>query len=141
VTSPIVAQGSVRKVRGALIYVEDLDRAARFYRDVVGLRLLYRTPRFVRFDATEGTSLALVEGGQASSDPKDYRAGGVVPEIIVDDLAAAVRRIESAEARHEPLVRTAWGQFCIFFDPEGNALQFYESAFVRPDENPERIDG
>ena len=136
----IVAQGTVRKVRGALIYVEDLERSTAFYRDVVGLRLLYRTPRFVRFDATEGTSIALIAGGTASATPKDYRAGGVVPEIIVDDLGPAVRRIESAEARHEPIVYTSWGRFCIVFDPEGNALQFYQSAFVRPDADPDRID-
>ena len=138
---PIVANGQVRKVRGALSYVEDLERCAAFYRDIVGLRMLYRTPRFVRFDATEGTSLALIEGGRASQDPKDYRAGGVVPEIIVDDLEHAVRRIELGGARHEEVVQTAWGCFCIFFDPEGNALQFYESAFVRPDANPDRLDG
>ena len=135
----IVAVGSVRKVRGALIWVEDLESCTRFYRDVVGLRMLYRTPRFVRFDATEGTSLALVAGGKASAEPKDYRAGGVVPEIIVDDLTHAVLRIELGGARHEAVVQTAWGRFCIFFDPEGNALQFYESAFVRPDADPDRI--
>ncbi|MBA3778409.1 MAG: VOC family protein [Chloroflexi bacterium] len=137
----IVAQGMVRKVRGALVFVEDLERCTAFYREVVGLRLLYRTPRFVRFDATEGTSLALIAGGRAAVEPKDYRVGGVVPEIIVDDLSQAVRRIEGGGGRHEPIVRTAWGRFCIFFDPEGNALQFYESAFVRPDADPDRIDG
>ena len=137
----IIAEGSVRKVRGALIYVEDLERCTEFYRDVVGLRMLYRTPRFVRFDATEGTSIALLAGGKASEGPKDYRSAGIVPEIIVDDLACAVRRLDALGARHEPTVETAWGRFCIFFDPEGNALQFYESAFVRPDEDPERING
>ncbi|MDQ3870696.1 MAG: VOC family protein [Chloroflexota bacterium] len=137
----IIAEGSVRKVRGALIYVEDVERCTEFYRDVVGLRMLYRTPRFVRFDATEGTSIALIAGGRASEGPKDYRSAGTVPEIIVDDLACAVRRLEAAGAIHEPPVETAWGRFCIFFDREGNALQFYESAFVRPDEDPERIDG
>jgi predicted enzyme related to lactoylglutathione lyase len=137
----IVARGSVRKVRGALIYVEDLERSVRFYRDVIGLRLLYRTPRFVRFDATEGTSIALLTGGRASAEPKDYRAGGIVPEIIVDDLPLAVNRVELGGARHEPVVTTAWGRFAIIFDPEGNALQLYESAFVRPDADPERLDG
>jgi predicted enzyme related to lactoylglutathione lyase len=141
VAMSIVARGSVRKVRGALIYVEDLERSVRFYRDVIGLRLLYRTPRFVRFDATEGTSIALLTGGRASPGPKDYRAGGIVPEIIVDDLPLAVDRVELGGARHEPVVTTAWGRFAIIFDPEGNALQLYESAFVRPDADPDRLDG
>ena len=52
-----------------------------------------------------------------------------------------MKRVTAADAKHEPMVYTAWGRFCIFFDPEGNPLQFYESAFVRPDEDPDRING
>ena len=139
--SLIQALGNVSKVRGALIFVEDLDASAAFYRDVVGVRLLYRTPTFVRFDATQGTSLALVAGGIASTEPKDYRRGGVVPEIIVDNLTLAIRRLEAAGVRHEEVVSTAWGRFLFFWDPEGNPLQFYESAFIRPDIDPDRIPG
>jgi catechol 2,3-dioxygenase-like lactoylglutathione lyase family enzyme len=135
----IQALGSVTKVRGALIFVEDIEAELAFYRDVVGLRLLYRTPRFVRFDATQGTSLALIAGGHASPEPKDFRRGGVVPEMIVDNLQLAMRRIDAAGARHEEIVQTAWGQFCFLWDPEGNPLQFYESAFTRPDADPERL--
>jgi len=137
----IQALGSVSKVRGALIFVEDIESEVAFYRDVMGLRLLYRTPRFVRFDAAQGTSLALIAGGHASAEPKDFRRGGVVPEIIVDNLELAVRRLEGAGIRHEEEVITAWGRFCFLWDPEGNPLQFYESAFVRPDADPERMPG
>ena len=133
--------GSVTKVRGALIFVEDVETQLGFYRDVVGLRLLYRTPRFVRFDATQGTSLSLVAGGVASTDPKDFRRGGVVPELIVDNLDLAMRRLAAAGVRHEPVVRTAWGQFVFCWDPEGNPLQLYESAYIRPDADPERVTG
>jgi len=137
----IQALGSVSKVRGALIFVEEIESEMAFYRDVIGLRLLYRTPRFVRFDATQGTSLSLILGGRASATPKDYRVGGVVPEVIVDNLELAVKRLDGAGVRREEIVRTAWGQFCFFWDPEGNPLQFYESAFVRPDADPERTPG
>jgi catechol 2,3-dioxygenase-like lactoylglutathione lyase family enzyme len=137
----IQALGNVTKVRGALIFVEDIEEELTFYRDVVGLRLLYRTSKFVRFDATQGTSLALIAGGIASPEPKDFRRGGVVPEIIVDNLELAVRRLEGAGVRHEPIVQTAWGHFCFAWDPEGNPLQFYESAFVRPDADPDRLPG
>ena len=40
----IQALGNVSKVRGALIFVEDIEAELSFYRDVIGLRLLYRTP-------------------------------------------------------------------------------------------------
>jgi predicted enzyme related to lactoylglutathione lyase len=137
----IRALGNVTKVRGALIFVEDIESQLAFYRDVVGLRLLYRTPRFVRLDATQGTSLALIAGGVASAEPKDYRRHGVVPELIVDDLELAMRRMASASVRHEAIVQTAWGQFAFCWDPEGNPLQLYESAYIRPDADPERVPG
>jgi catechol 2,3-dioxygenase-like lactoylglutathione lyase family enzyme len=139
--SMIQALGSVSKVRGALIFVEDIDRELIFYRDVVGMRLLYRTSAFVRFDATQGTSLALIAGGIASAEPKDYRRGGVVPEVIVDNLELALDRLDASAVRHEEVVATKFGRFCFFWDPEGNPLQFYESAFVRPDVDPDRIPG
>jgi catechol 2,3-dioxygenase-like lactoylglutathione lyase family enzyme len=139
--SPIQALGNVSKVRGALIFVADIDRELTFYRDVLGLRLLYRTPAFVRFDATQGTSLALIAGGVASPEPKDYRRGGVVPEVIVDNLDLALKKLDASGVRHEEVVPTTWGRFCFFWDPEGNPLQFYESAFVRPDVDPERTPG
>jgi catechol 2,3-dioxygenase-like lactoylglutathione lyase family enzyme len=137
----IQALGNVSKVRGALIFVEDIETELEFYRDVIGMRLLYRTPKFVRFDATQGTSLSLIAGGHASAEPKDFRRGGVVPEVIVDNLALAMKRLQAADVRHEAVVRTAWGQFCFLWDPEGNPLQFYESAFIRPDADPERQPG
>jgi catechol 2,3-dioxygenase-like lactoylglutathione lyase family enzyme len=135
----IRATGSVTKVRGALIFVEDIETQLRFYRDIVGLRLLYRTPRFVRFDATQGTSLSLVAGGVASAQPKDFRRGGVVPELIVDDLELAMQRLLGAGVRHEPVVTTAWGSFSFCWDPEGNPLQLYESAYIRPDADQDRL--
>src|SRR2546428_13884625 len=95
----IQALGSVSKVRGALIFVEDIESELRFYRDVIGLRLLYRTPKFVRFDATQGTSLALIAGGVASTEPKDFRSGGGVPGGLGAKPQPAAARPPAAAAR------------------------------------------
>ena len=135
----IQALGNVSKVRGALIFVEDPEAELAFYRDIIGLRLLYRTRTFIRLDATQGTSLSLISGGVASAAPKDYRAGGVVPELIVDNLTLAIDRLDRAGVRHEEVVQTAYGSFCFLWDPEGNPLQFYESAFTKPEADPERL--
>ena len=139
--SMIQALGNVSKVRGALIFVENAEEELSFYRDIIGLRLLYRTKTFLRFDATQGTSLSLISGGHASAEPKDYRQGGVVPELIVDNLDLAIQRLDAAGVRHEAVIRTAYGSFCFLWDPEGNPLQFYESAFTRPEVDAERLPG
>ena len=68
--SMIQALGNVSKVRGALIFVENAEAELSFYRDVIGLRLLYRTKTFIRFDATQGTSLSLISGAPYASRAK-----------------------------------------------------------------------
>src|SRR5207247_9963197 len=105
--SLIQALGNVSKVRGALIFVEDPEAELVFYRDVIGLRLLYRTPKFVRFDATQGTSLSLIAGGHASAEPKDFRHGGIVPGVVVDNLGLAVTRRAGAAAPQDGVAPTA----------------------------------
>jgi hypothetical protein len=62
-----------------------------------------------------------------------------VPELIVDNLTLAIERLDQAGVRHEEVVRTDYGSFCFLWDPEGNPLQFYESAFTRPQADPERL--
>ena len=67
------------------------------------------------------------------------RAGGF--DVCADDLLLPLAVLAQIIEICEDVVRTAWGQFCFFWDPEGNPLQFYESAFVRPDADPERTTG
>lgn len=74
-------------------------------------------------------------------DPEAELKGGVVPELIVDNLALAIGRLDNSGVRHEDVVRTDDGSFCFLWDPEGNPLQFYESAFTRPEADPERLPG
>jgi hypothetical protein len=77
----------------------------------------------------------------ASPEPKDYRRGSVVPEVVVDKLDLPLRRLDASDVRHEEVVATKWGRFSFFWDLEGNPLQFYESAFVWPDADPEQVPG
>jgi hypothetical protein len=52
-----------------------------------------------------------------------------------------IRRLDAAGVRHEDVIRTAYGSFCFLWDPEGNPLQFYESASTRPEVDAERLPG
>ena len=59
----------IRRVLETALYVADLERAAEFYRDVLGLRSLASTERFTALDAGGGTVLLLfLRGHEASGE-------------------------------------------------------------------------
>ena len=64
-----------------------------------------------------------------------------MPEVIVDNLDSPCGGSTGPASGTRTSIGTAWGQFCFLWDPEGNPLQFYESAFIRPDADPDRIPG
>lgn len=73
------------------ISVDDLDRSIRFYRDVLGLELLFRV---------EGQSMAFFDCGGVRLYLGRPEAGGVRSSPLlyyrVEDLPAACARIEAA---------------------------------------------
>jgi predicted enzyme related to lactoylglutathione lyase len=118
------------------IDVDDLERALRFYREGLGLRLRRRL----------GPDIAELEGAgcpvfltrhPAGSPPflgasagREFRRHWtpVHLDFVVPDLDAAIRRAESAGATREGEVRAyAWGRYLVMADPFGNGfcvLQF-----------------
>ena len=108
------------------IPVVDLDRAKAFYRDVLGLRLLYEGGPSVRFEAGNGSQISIFRRGATKADH-------TVAHFEVDDIDATVRDLEGRGVRFldydsGPLTTTnhiaqfgpargAW-----FNDTEGNIL-------------------
>jgi catechol 2,3-dioxygenase-like lactoylglutathione lyase family enzyme len=113
----------------AIIYVKDLDRMERFYRDMLGLRAMEdtRLENWVEFD-TGGARLGmhsipseLAGQVQISSPPLARESNPVKLSFEVDDVAAACERLES---RGVTIVRRPWGG-CDGIDPEGNVFGIY----------------
>ncbi|PAX07016.1 VOC family protein [Sphingomonas lenta] len=59
------------------IYVDDMDRAVRFYEEVLGLPAMLRTPRLTAFDAGRSGVLLVFARGMTEADSPT--PGGVVP--------------------------------------------------------------
>jgi catechol 2,3-dioxygenase-like lactoylglutathione lyase family enzyme len=103
------------------IQVTDVDRAVAFYRDALGMSLLFAFPGMAFFDV-DGIRLMLVE-------PEGRDFGGVSAIYYrVDDIGRAVRTMESRGVTfddqphvvHRDPAHDLWMAF--FRDPDGNVL-------------------
>ena len=117
------------------LYVDDLERAARFYENVLGLAALASDARFRAYDVG-GRSVLLVFQRGATLETV-WLPGGTIPPhdghgplhiafaIDVADLAAWEERLGQHGVSIEG--RTAWprgGQSLYVRDPDGHLLEF-----------------
>jgi predicted enzyme related to lactoylglutathione lyase len=109
------------------INIHDLDRAVAFYRDVLGMKLLFQVPPKMAFFDCNGVRLMLSIPEDAPEDAEFNHPASIL-YYKVDDLHAAwaTLREHGAELRQEPnlVARMAdhdlWMAF--FRDTEGNTL-------------------
>jgi predicted enzyme related to lactoylglutathione lyase len=106
-------------------WTTDMDRAVKFYEEVLGLSLLRRDgSSWAEFEAGP-VRLALhgsVEGHPAS-------AGGATAVFVVDDLDVerAVLEERGVELDHAAEIGE-WARYATFRDPDGNTVQLIEYA-------------
>ncbi|HMA36190.1 MAG TPA: VOC family protein [Chloroflexia bacterium] len=120
--------------------VADLERALRFYQDVLGFQLLTQEATRATLGAGDTPLLELV--GQAGARPKPARATGLYHFAILlpsrADLACALRRLAEM---HYPLSGYAdhlVSEALYLDDPDGNGIEIYRD---RPRAEWPRVDG
>ena len=107
------------------IYVDDLDAAVAFYRDVLGLPFLGKGEDWAHFDAGAGAMLELFSGGKAQASPKVAAQQSIVLGLRVDDLDRAVETLEGRGVQFSPGGQGESGgeRWAHFYDLEGNRLE------------------
>ncbi len=114
-----------------ILAVDDLERAAAFYDAAFGWRRQVDAPVYVELELPSGMRLGLYEregfGRNTGRVPVRTPLGELSPTELylhVDDLPAAISRLEAAGARPlSPLARRDWGDDAAYFaDPDGNVL-------------------
>ena len=119
--SPDPAPFSLSAIGQVLVPVTDVDRATAFYRDVLGMRLLFAFPGMAFFDA-DGVRLYLAEAESPGFQ------GRATLYFRVSDVHAAVDALEGRgvvfgdrpHVVHRDGTRELW--MCFTRDPDGNNI-------------------
>jgi len=92
----VVSGPGINRVGQIAVPVRDLDRAVTFYRDVLGLQLLFRAPPGLAFFDCGGVRLMLtLPEGRGQDDT----AAGPVIYYLVDDIRAAWASVTARGAK------------------------------------------
>jgi catechol 2,3-dioxygenase-like lactoylglutathione lyase family enzyme len=116
------------------LYVEDLERATEFYREVLGLALLNRDERFAAFNVAGRQVLLLFKRG-ASTEPMTMPGGTIPPHdgsgtthigfaVAASSLSEWERRLSEHQVVIESRVTWPRGGMSLYFrDPDGHLLE------------------
>ena len=107
------------KISVVLIGVTDMNRAVRFYRDVMGLTLKFQTDEYTEF-ATNGAVLALEKR-------KEVTANGPAFTFPTTDIHHDLEHLEKAGVRFwKDLREEDFGSVLLPHDSEGNIFEIVQ---------------
>ena len=112
----------LKSLSAVRIFVDDLDRARRFYGDVLGLREKSARPEWAVFDI-DGKDVVIET--IASDDPEHDLVGRLLAvSFKVDDIDAVYRDLKTKGVSFpQPPEKQSWGGTLAFpRDPDGNIL-------------------
>jgi len=122
------------RVLETCLYVDDLDRAARFYEHVLGLDLLTHDARFCAYDVGGRSVLLLFRRGATLQTVR--MPGGTIPphdghgplHVAFAIAAEALAQWEERLREHDVAIegRTDWsrgGHSIYFRDPDGHLVE------------------
>jgi len=102
--------------------VTDMDRAVIFYRDVLGLRLLFQQQDWSEFDI-DGQRLAL----HRESMPETQNSGRVIVSFEARPIESITASLKAMGVRFSGEIAVySYGKQAYFTDPDGNTLGLYE---------------
>jgi len=116
------------------LYVEDTERSARFYEQVLGLRRMSSGARLIPMDAGSGSVLLLFQRGATGAGTR-FEGGWIPPHdgsgrthfafaIESDSVDAWRTRLEAEAVEIESEVRWEKGGISLYFrDPDGHSVE------------------
>ena len=113
--------------RRLLVYVENLDKAIAYYRDVLGFKPLGGVDgNHFEFE-TSGPPLVVHRDGLASKNPRS-RSGFVPSFQITSDIHDLIGKYRQRGVPIvQPVLEVSHGWIAFISDLEGNVLQIYQA--------------
>jgi catechol 2,3-dioxygenase-like lactoylglutathione lyase family enzyme len=107
------------------IGVSDLDRAIEWYKDALGLELVYKLDQYGWCEMSTATKHVTIGLGQN----EDLKTGGATPTFGVQDIDAARKHLESKDVRFDGDTYEIEGmvKLATFYDPDGNSFMLAQS--------------
>jgi len=111
--------------RRILVYVENLDKAISYYRDVLGFKPLGGVDGVNYEFETSGPPVVLHEGGKASKVPRGLV--GPVPSFQVPNIQQVIDTFKQRGVRIvQEVLEVSHGWIAFIADLEGNVIQIYK---------------
>ncbi len=108
------------------IYVTDLDKGAKFYSEVMGLKINERSPYVVQLQH-DGADIVLCPAEKAAQ-PNYPQSCGVVLGFTTGNLAQSISSLKANKVKllHDAPQEFPVGHYVAFQDPFGNVHELLE---------------
>jgi lactoylglutathione lyase len=115
----------VGKLGLVMVVVRDMERSVAFYRDVLGLKMLFKQDNWSQFEAGNIIIGLHPEGNEVKVSPTTGMSIG----IYVDDITRAASELKRRGGRLQIEPRTEpFGRWALLQDPDGYNIQIIEMA-------------
>jgi lactoylglutathione lyase len=112
-----------------IVYVNDIEKATAFYRDVLGVPLDYTAEGWTQF---KSNGAALVLHPKLAHQKSESMGSAVHVTFRVDDLDAEYRRLTAQSVKFlAPPAKAGFGKHATLLDPEGNQIDLIEWALPK----------
>ena len=122
------------------VYVSNMDRAVRFYSEVLGLKLAYRFgDHWASVEAGRGLTIGLHPASGETTAGGGTKSGMSIGLELTGSIEDAMRKLEARGVRfHGVASEGKAGKFAHFEDPDGNSLYLAELNWGHVDQGEGR---
>ena len=115
----------IKGIAGVIIWTANVERLARFYRDVLDMEPVSQRDGFMAFQFGD-LRLTITNHSEVKGEAKDPLR--IMVNLAVDDIHSAYQRLRAkgVEFLREPEKEHWGGYVATFKDPDGNVLQLLQ---------------